>query len=746
MPHEVPLTTVDQSRTTSVTVCRNQLVEKLLESSLILPEDWEKLPRETRDELWSKANEAELLHRLVHEGLLTEYQAGRIASGKMFGLVIGNYRVLDRLGAGGMGVVFKAEHIHMRRTVAIKVLPSHLEERQLLARFFTEMRMVARLQHPNIVAAIDGGTWHSNERDGQVLHYFVMEYVPGKDLERLVEENGPLSVAQSCDIIYQVASALAEAHKNGLVHRDLKPSNILVTADWQAKLLDFGMAQQMHRRLTEPGMMMGTADYMAPEQARDARSVDQRADIYGMGGTLYWCLTGHVPFESNPMLREFEQPPSPRSLQPGIPVGLESVIMRMLAPRREDRYPSCQAVMRALLCYLSQENRRNVASSSDLLGSTDTSIIHKTVKPRRTSRVLVVEDIDAVSSLCQRLLERANHVCDVVASADEAIKAVHSEPYDLVLIDVHLGDTNCLDILPDLRDKSQTPNLKIILMSGRASADDMAEAMHAGADDFMAKPFGAKELIHRVQWHLNLKHSQDLSEEFKSHLLTVNAELEKGLNERESELFRAQNGIGLGLIKVIEHAQIETKSHLLRMQRYCRFLAEEACQFPAFGGTIDLEFIQFLEQSAPLHDIGMVSIPRHILMKSGELTTEERFVMQEHTVLGARILQDIVDACGQQGYLPMAIEIVKHHHEQFDGKGYPEGLSGNDIPLAARLVALADAYDSIRSCRPYKPALSHSAAIEVISDRFGTVFDPDLKPVFARCVDRWNAIYREIPD
>ncbi len=214
----------------------------------------------------------------------------------MTGLVLGNYRVLDRIGTGAMGVVYKGEHIRMRQTVAIKVLTSDADQDpQFLARFYAEMRAVARMHHPNIVAAMDAGETRG-EAGEPIQHYFVMEYVEGQNLEKYVKDNGPLSAARACQIICQVATALEEAHRHNLVHRDIKPSNILLTPDDQAKLLDFGLAMHFRGRMTVPGVILGTIDFMAPEQARDASSVDVRADIYSLGATFFWCLTGQTPF------------------------------------------------------------------------------------------------------------------------------------------------------------------------------------------------------------------------------------------------------------------------------------------------------------------------------------------------------------------------------------------------------------------------------------------------------------------
>ena len=270
------------------------LLGELLASSIVLTEDFEKLSAHAQDEIRRCSEIEKLLPMLVQHALLTEYQAGRVEAGTTYGLVLGSYRVLDRLGAGGMGVVFKAEHVDMRRPVAIKVLVLHGDhDPRIEQRFLREIRVVAQLQHPNIVAAMDAGK--TSAPGSPTLRYFVMELVPGQDLEEYINATGPIPTAQACDIIHQVAAALVEADKHDLVHRDIKPANVRLTPDGQAKLLDFGLTRQFATRMTEPGTVLGTLDFMAPEQTCDAGSVDIRADIYALGSTLFWCLDGKDP-------------------------------------------------------------------------------------------------------------------------------------------------------------------------------------------------------------------------------------------------------------------------------------------------------------------------------------------------------------------------------------------------------------------------------------------------------------------
>ncbi len=188
-------------------------------------------------------------------------------------------------------------------------------------------------------------------------------------------------------------------------------------------------------------------------------------------------------------------------------------------------------------------------------------------------------------------------------------------------------------------------------------------------------------------------------------------------------------------------------AHLLRLQRYTRFLGEEAARTPAFAGQIDATYLDMLEACAPLHDIGQVALPDHILQKAGKLDSEERLIMQTHTTIGADILQGIAQRHRTAlGFLHMAIDIARHHHEAFDGTGYPDRRAGLGIPLAARLVTLGDVYDALRSRRPQRPPLAHQLAVEIITRANPSRFDPHLLSIFERHADHFERMYGEVPD
>jgi serine/threonine protein kinase len=257
------------------------------------------------------------------------------------------YRVVRLLGAGGMGSVFEAEHRVMRRPVAVKVINrAYTADAPAVERFRREVHAAARLSHPNIVTA------HDAENVGD-LHFLVMEYVEGQSLARVLKERGPLSVREACEYIRQAALGLQHAHERGMVHRDVKPDNLMLTASPVAsapgviKVLDFGLAALTAERgaggLTEANVIMGTPDYMAPEQAEDPRKADIRADVYGLGCTLYQLLTGGLPYPADTSLLKVlahrERPvPSARAARPEVPRELDAVLARLLAKRPEDRF------------------------------------------------------------------------------------------------------------------------------------------------------------------------------------------------------------------------------------------------------------------------------------------------------------------------------------------------------------------------------------------------------------------------
>jgi response regulator RpfG family c-di-GMP phosphodiesterase len=301
------------------------------------------------------------------------------------------------------------------------------------------------------------------------------------------------------------------------------------------------------------------------------------------------------------------------------------------------------------------------------------------------------------------------------------------------------------EVLRRLRQKPPTRHLKVVMFSGAASGDDLSRILLAGADDFVTKPFSVIQLRARVKAALRLKDAQDRSDVLNRELLTVNSELEQALEARDDELLRARNGLVLALAKLVEHRSTETGKHLLRLQRCCRVLAEEAAALPAFATVIDANWIRALEDAAPLHDIGKAALPDHVLNKPGPLTTEERLIMQAHTTIGADTLREVARQHPfATAFLHVAIDIARSHHERWDGTGYPDRLAGPDIPLVARVVAIADVYDAMRSRRVYKPGLSHHTAVLTMTEAAPGHFDPALLEVFRRVASQFDRVFRDL--
>jgi response regulator RpfG family c-di-GMP phosphodiesterase/serine/threonine protein kinase len=730
-----------------------KLIARLLHQAMVLTEDWDALPQRVQKRILECREESKAIEQLVKHGLLTRYQASRIEAGTTFGLVLGSYRLLERLGAGGMAVVFKAEHSDLRHHVAVKVLPpTTKEDTALETRFFAEMRIVARLRHPNIVAATDAGRT-MNEDGSSILRYLVMEYVAGQDLEDVVRKNGPMSRARACAIAYQMASALGETHKYGLVHRDIKPSNIMLTAEDQAKLLDFGLTRHFGHRMTMPGTILGTIDYMAPEQARDASTVDIRADIYGLGGTLYWCLTGKVPFpfHGNPveaLTRRLTAPaPSVRATCPDLPIELDNIVAKMMALKPEERYADPQAVMQALLPFVKAGSGEYEALTAiPMAEAVPTTGSPSTARTERY-KVLIIDDETPVRELCKQLLDAEGAVVETAASGAQGLAAIEREPFDLVLLDVAMPEMSGVQVLEKLRSTPSVGNLKIIMFSGHTTPEEMSEMLGRGADDFLTKPFSVAQLLARVQNMLRLKAAQDKAVGLNQHLLSLNGELEQSLKHKDVNVVEVRNGLVLALARMMEQREGRPPGHVKRMQKYCRKLAEAMATRPEFAEQLDGTYIDLLECCAPLHDIGKVGLPDHILQKTGVLTPEERMIMETHTIIAAEALQEVAQENGAAlAFLQMAIEITRHHHERHDGTGYPDRLAGDAIPLAARIVAVADVYDALRCRRQYKPALPHPAAVQIVMSNSPGQFDPTVLEVFQAVAPAFETIFRETPD
>ncbi|MBD3672831.1 MAG: serine/threonine protein kinase [Planctomycetaceae bacterium] len=336
-----------------------QLLRMLVDSQLMQTEDATELTQELK-------SYDDLKQKLVERNIVTAQQLEALDGGDLESLLIGQYRIEEILGSGGMGVVFRAVHLTLNRQVALKIVARKVgqeapeESEARLQRFHREAQLLARLQHPHIAMAYDAAC-------EQGLHYLVMEFVRGEDLTQRVRNHGVMTIPEAISIIYQAASGLSYAHQNGIIHRDIKPSNLILDEHGVIKVLDCGLAKIIHSvagseenetalELTHSGSVVGTANYMSPEQAEQSNSVDERSDIYSLGCTFWYLLTGEAVYQGESafqtMLHHRERPiPDLSTIRDEADAELQSIFERMLAKRPDDRFQSMSEVVEALKNY-----------------------------------------------------------------------------------------------------------------------------------------------------------------------------------------------------------------------------------------------------------------------------------------------------------------------------------------------------------------------------------------------------------
>lgn len=331
-----------------------RFLEMVAKSRLVAPEALAKFTRQLHETYGETLPEAAapIAAAAVKAGLLTQWHTEKLLTGKYKGFFLGKYKLLGHIGTGGMSSVYLAEHVRMQDKRAIKVLPrTRVKDATYLARFQLEAKAIASLNHPNIVSAYD----IDNEND---VHYIVMEYVEGVDLQVLVRRDGPLPPGEAALLLAQAADGLHHAHQRGVIHRDVKPANLLLDLEGRIRLLDMGLAlvsAQEEESLTvvHNENVLGTADYLAPEQALNSHNVDHRADIYGLGCTLYFLLTGRPPFPEGSLAQRIakhqnEMPTSIRKIRSDCPGELEGICVKMMQKDPQYRYQTAADVAEVL--------------------------------------------------------------------------------------------------------------------------------------------------------------------------------------------------------------------------------------------------------------------------------------------------------------------------------------------------------------------------------------------------------------
>jgi CheY-like chemotaxis protein len=463
---------------------------------------------------------------LVEAGKLTGYQADAILGRRFADLQIGNYEILDRLGAGGMGTVFKARHRRMKRVVALKVLSREAAGMGTSGeRFQREVETIARLSHPNIVMAFDAD-------ESEVGPFLVMEYVNGQDLASEVIRSGPLPVAAAVDRVLQAARGLEYAHAQGIVHRDIKPGNILRAADGVVKVADLGLVRLSesagrNTSLTQTGTVMGTADYMPPEQAIDSGLVDHRADVYSLGCTLYFLLTGRPPYQAGNflalLLQHREAPiPSLRAARPDVPPELEAVFRRMVAKAPEDRYPTMAEVVRELeriqtriapgagpLPPAAAEAPQTVevapgAGGAAATGQFELSPEVAALTPSQAGRVggltvILAEPSRTQAGIIRRYLQQIGAgAVHATGSGREALELAKRERAGAVVSSMHLADMTGVQLARAVLADPDCAGVGFVLATSESDAHEPGAIPGSPRVTLMPKPFDPERLAHAI--------------------------------------------------------------------------------------------------------------------------------------------------------------------------------------------------------------------------------------------------------
>ncbi len=358
----------------------------------------------------------------------------------------------------------------------------------------------------------------------------------------------------------------------------------------------------------------------------------------------------------------------------------------------------------------------------------------------RLPTILVVDDTLDNLMLMTDLLKGRYRV-KAANNGEKALRVMQGDPLpDLILLDIMMPGMSGYEVAEQLRLEPRTRDVPIIFLTAMGSTDDEIRGLEIGAVDYITKPIRPPLVLARVDTQLKIKAAADF-------LRDQNDYLEKEVEQRTREVMAIQDVTIQAMASLAETRDNETGNHIRRTQNYVKALAEELRDHPRFRHFLGDETIGQLFKSAPLHDIGKVGIPDHILLKPGRFTPEEFEIMKTHTTLGRDAIQHAEDQLGiQVGFLSLAKEIAYGHQEKWDGSGYPEGVAGDVIPISARLMAVADVYDALISRRVYKEGMPHAEAVEIIRQGRGSHFDPDICDAFLDHAEQFEAIAARFTD
>lgn len=337
--------------------------------------------------------------------------------------------------------------------------------------------------------------------------------------------------------------------------------------------------------------------------------------------------------------------------------------------------------------------------------------------------IMVVDDTQESLDLIQCMLENAGYEVTTMSNSHMALVEALQRPPDLFIFDINMPGMNGFELCEQVKNQEILKAIPVIFISGLTEFEEKVRAFSSGGVDYVTKPFNVEEVLARVRTHLRLQFMQ-------IELLKHSLHLEELVREKIQEISDAQLATITALATLSESRDDATGGHIERTRDFCRALAEQLRKNSVYAGQIDDQFINNLYFAAPLHDIGKVGIQDHILLKPGKLTPEEFEIMKTHVMIGVHTLESIRGRYPDNDFLNMGIDLTRSHHEKWNGRGYPDGLAGERIPLSARIMALADVYDALRSKRPYKSPFNHEISCEIIFESSGSHFDPVIVSAF----------------
>lgn len=355
---------------------------------------------------------------------------------------------------------------------------------------------------------------------------------------------------------------------------------------------------------------------------------------------------------------------------------------------------------------------------------------------KKKQTIVVVDDSLTISKYLMGNFMAAGYTVFAYNKPLYALQVIPSNRPDLIILDLTMPELDGFELCRRLKENESLKDIPVLFLSGTANKENVVHGFGLGAVDFVEKPIVFEVLLARVQTHLKLYQLQ------KEHI-EENLKLENMVAEKVEKLHRAQLGTIVALAKLAEGRDTDTGAHLDRVQAYCELLARKMSVQPAYSDLISEWFITMIRYSSCLHDIGKVAIPDAILLKPGKLEPDEFSIMTNHAELGAKTLSIVLDEDPDNEFVRMGFDIAGGHHEKWDGSGYPLGTKGLEIPLCARIMAIADVYDALRAERCYKKGFSHEKSCDIITEGSGTHFDPSLVEIFLKNKDEFERIWDE---